>query len=392
MKNRGKLFGVFCIILAFLTAAASVKAQQTATATATLTGSFVTSINVTFGGSGYSFPPGVTITGGGGAGAGAYATISGGVVTFITVTNAGSGYTSLPSVAIQPPSTTPFASNLVLDLPMDGSVVDVGPNHFAITANGGGAFVSDRFGFANAAYSLNGVNQYITVPFNALLYPTQMTLSAWVKLNQAQSTVSTLWCAGNATSDGWRGYGLDLEPNEFNYQDFTGSGYNASVAINITNLQGWCQIAITRTANTASLFVNGVKINSATGLTSYARPQVAAMNIGADNGYGTVFNFTKVTFDSLHIYNRALSDAEVQTLYTTESINTNQPPALGFVVKTLRLNMSQLVPNYVYQLQSSPDLVTWTNVGSSFTATNTSTYQDFDVINTSLGNFRILKL
>ena len=58
-------------------------ANLAATATATAdppTGGFVTLIHVTFGGTGYTTPPAVTVTGGGGSGGIATATVSGGEV------------------------------------------------------------------------------------------------------------------------------------------------------------------------------------------------------------------------------------------------------------------------------------------------------------------------
>src|ERR1700704_1980671 len=51
-----------------------------ATATANLSGQFVVSYNVTFGGNGYVSAPVVIVSGGGGSGATAHASISGGVV------------------------------------------------------------------------------------------------------------------------------------------------------------------------------------------------------------------------------------------------------------------------------------------------------------------------
>jgi trimeric autotransporter adhesin len=81
----------------------STNTSRQATATATITSGFVTKITVTYGGSGYSTAPAVSITGGGGSGAAATAMISGGVVTNITVNNTGSGYTSTPTVTVAPP-------------------------------------------------------------------------------------------------------------------------------------------------------------------------------------------------------------------------------------------------------------------------------------------------
>ena len=77
---------------------------QTATATANPpSGGFITIINVTSGGFGYTNPPAVTISGGGGAGATATASVSGGLVTTITVNHAGSNYTSTPTVVVAAP-------------------------------------------------------------------------------------------------------------------------------------------------------------------------------------------------------------------------------------------------------------------------------------------------
>jgi hypothetical protein len=61
--------------------------SHTATAIASLSGKFVSSIAVTYGGSGYLVAPTVTLSGGGGFGARALAnaTVSGGVVTGITL-------------------------------------------------------------------------------------------------------------------------------------------------------------------------------------------------------------------------------------------------------------------------------------------------------------------
>lgn len=57
-------------------------------------------ISVTAGGTGYTTPPTVEITGGGGSGAAATATVANGVVTGVTLTSAGTGYTSAPGVTL----------------------------------------------------------------------------------------------------------------------------------------------------------------------------------------------------------------------------------------------------------------------------------------------------
>ena len=76
---------------------------RTSTAAAMLTGSFVTGVTITDGGSGYTNTPIIRLLGGGGTGAGAFAVISNGTLLSIIVTNAGFGYTNAPAVIIDPP-------------------------------------------------------------------------------------------------------------------------------------------------------------------------------------------------------------------------------------------------------------------------------------------------
>ena len=80
--------------------AAKISGTQ-AVATAQITTSFVSHFTQVSGGSGYTEPPQITITGTG-TGATANATIAGGVVTELNVITTGTGYTSSPSVTITP--------------------------------------------------------------------------------------------------------------------------------------------------------------------------------------------------------------------------------------------------------------------------------------------------
>ena len=66
-------------------------------------GKTVASIATDSGGTGYSSPPEVTITGGGGSGATATAVIDSGAVQSINVTNPGIGYITTPTVTIATP-------------------------------------------------------------------------------------------------------------------------------------------------------------------------------------------------------------------------------------------------------------------------------------------------
>ena len=64
---------------------------------------FVVHVEVTDGGEGYLSPPAITLTGGGGSGAGAVANVTNGAVVSITMVRTGFGYSNAPSVTITPP-------------------------------------------------------------------------------------------------------------------------------------------------------------------------------------------------------------------------------------------------------------------------------------------------
>ena len=137
------------------------QAQRTATGVASVVNGFVISVSVTDPGSGYTSPPLVAFSGGGGEGARASATIANGAVSFITVTDAGSGYTSPPTVILTPVSTSDFTTGLIAYYPFNGDANDASPNgNNGIVQNA--ALTTDRFGATNKAYRFNGINSVIT--------------------------------------------------------------------------------------------------------------------------------------------------------------------------------------------------------------------------------------
>ncbi len=103
-------------------------------------GSGVSAIPVATGGDGYSAPPIVQITGGGGSGATALATIAGGAVTGIQIVNPGTGYAAAPAVALLGGGATTPAT---LGAP-------------TLAVNAGGGLTKN----GNGTLTLTGVNTY----------------------------------------------------------------------------------------------------------------------------------------------------------------------------------------------------------------------------------------
>jgi hypothetical protein len=64
-------------------------------------------------------------------------------------------------------------------------------------------------------------------------------------------------------------------------------------------------------------------------------------------------------------------------------------PSLRMMVKQVEIQM-QVIPGFTYKLQKTMDLQTWTDVGSSFLATESTVYQDVEVTDEP-GIFRVLE-
>jgi hypothetical protein len=108
-----------------------------ASAVATIKKGAVTGFTNLTGGSGYTTPPAVNITGGGGTGASATAVISGGTVTGLTLNAGGSGYTSVPTVTIAPPPFTSEVATAVATVMNTEIIVDSNLNNIWPSITGG---------------------------------------------------------------------------------------------------------------------------------------------------------------------------------------------------------------------------------------------------------------
>jgi len=196
------------------------------------TGGFITAINVTFGGNGYTTAPAVTISGGGGSGATATATVNSGAVTSVTVHNAGSGYTSTPTVTIAAPPAdlafTTYWSN-------DGTSVNGSEPVAAVSVEVSTGLFTVALGDTNLA-------NMQAIP--AIVFATQPDLQLQIWFN-----------------DGVNGFAA-LSPA----QDLTATPY-AIQALNASNLLGTFPAAQlsgpVASANLAGAYGNAVTLNNA---------------------------------------------------------------------------------------------------------------------------------
>lgn len=230
-------------------------------------------------------------------------------------------------------------AGLVLYLPFDegsGTVVkDLSGNNNNGTLKGAPKWVKGKFG---TALQFNGAENknYVEVPDNASLNPaTEITCAAWIYFDKfigSGGVISKYIGANNQ-----RGYSLRMDhTNALSVaSDCSSDGTanagkytTASTPANMLKEGQWQHIATAFKAKQyLRLYVNGVlKGETATGVTDSLFDNTVPLLIGTDFLIGGAGNsgpreFTGI-IDEVAIFNRALSDAEIQSLSGSSAITS----------------------------------------------------------------------
>lgn len=184
--------------------------------------------------------------------------------------------------------------------------------------------VADRFGRPASAYDFaNGA--YIEVPYDAALNPKEFTFSLWIKRH-------TSYCDSYILSlDRWNGFKFQLQCSDFAYLTVhSDNGFlEADDNPGALPLDVWTHVVVSYATGAMKFYVNGDLINTfnKTGSpTTLADPiplaigQQLPKGVYTTSGYYQYYGpaFFTGSLDDIRIYNRALTDAEVLSIYTIE--------------------------------------------------------------------------
>ena len=195
---------------------------------------------------------------------------------------------------------------------------DIGTNNGTVN---GATLTTDRYVNANSAYSYNGTSNSITFPqlfvFNQ---PGDASLSIWINKSTLPNIQGSFLYSTTST--------IDANRFNFYFQTLNNSinlDYRQPVTLHQLNINNnfinnaWQHVVFTRTGNVYSLYINGLFINSSTD-TSPNLPTAVGWVLGADPT--GVMDFSG-KLDDIGLWNRALTQPEITSLYNGTTVNIN---------------------------------------------------------------------
>jgi Laminin G domain. len=215
-----------------------------------------------------------------------------------------------------------LTDGLVAYYPFNGNANDESGNGNNGTVNGA-TLTTDRFGNANNAYSFNGVNNEVRVlnPFGQNV-PNSLSISVWIKTTStkdAGAIVTQVTACINNTDDH---FGIALY-NLSDDKELKADIFNGTTAKTDRSLVAdgfWHHIAVVGTDKSISLYVDGKIKFLASSTPVFTYDPAINLVIGGVSFYACSYNsYFEGSIDDVYIYNRALSDAEIQELYNGQS-------------------------------------------------------------------------
>ncbi len=199
----------------------------------------------------------------------------------------------------------------------------------------GATLTTDRFQNTTAAYSFDGVDDFVDLgnSFDDLQLP--FTLSTWVFKTGSDNTFDAIFASDDSPSNPGLYYGFwmivdTLETVGIAYGD---GGFPAASnrrtyrSVDPIPLDRWTHIAATvRAATDMTLYVDGVEVNgtfTGTGGAMIHNPSwPARIGLGTFGGVGFI-NYFHGLIDDLRLYNRSLSASESRQLYQEGGFTPN---------------------------------------------------------------------
>ena len=287
------------------------------------------------------------------------------------------------NITAQVPSYVP-TNGLVGWWPFNGNANDESGNGNNGTITGA-TLTTDRFGGMNNAYNFNGISNYIDVgnPSSLGNNPSNYTQAGWVYLVDFSDAYVFMSKRHDNTGNDW---GTPVSTVNGTFIFFADDAFYTQAPLAETNqlsVNQWHHLTFVKNQNTYSIYVNGVLDGSITdnhimGGTSNN------LIFGAQLAWPEFF---KGKLDDIGVWNRALTQQEITTLYNScQGTNiTSQPSNSSVNIGSSAQFSVGSTFGGSFQWQSNPSNFGWQNVPSNanYSGGTTST---LTVSNTSVSN------
>jgi hypothetical protein len=178
---------------------------------------------------------------------------------------------------------------------------------------------SFKKGMVGPAFALDGIDDWVNIPTSASLNQPQVTVDAWIYLTGNENLPRHV--IGKDDGAIVREYSVGVNNNN-KAEGFVvlPSGLKVATGITTIQLNTWYHLALTQDGMNVRVYVNGVQDAVADAVGDIV-PTRSSVGIGGD----TFGEFTKGIIDEAQIFSRALSDAEILSIYQTGAIGQCKP-------------------------------------------------------------------
>jgi hypothetical protein len=225
------------------------------------------------------------------------------------------------TIEVTEPDVNDVFNGLIAYYPFNGNANDESSNEYNGVVNGA-TLTTDRFGNDSSAYSFDGSTSWIDIGTEFPSPDTAIAISAWIYLDSYPNDpdfYQNCFSVVNRRHSfilqifGETGVALVLH----NGNAFTGFWQNEPIT-SIFSLYTWYHIVVSYSVLTAQkrIYIDGQSVyleDRPEGSPSIITPTNEALKIGTQND--EMFQWFNGKIDDVRIYNRTLSEVEIQALY-----------------------------------------------------------------------------
>jgi formylglycine-generating enzyme required for sulfatase activity/uncharacterized protein YjbI with pentapeptide repeats/alpha-tubulin suppressor-like RCC1 family protein/N-acetylneuraminic acid mutarotase len=221
-------------------------------------------------------------------------------------------------------NSTPLNYGLVAWYPFDGNASDMSGNGNDGTVYGA-TLGEDRNGEAGKAYEFDGVDDYIEVNYSSSVNTESFTISLWANpyiLDGPANAAEGHYMSPITSRDDFptRGFLMYKTPSgkwSMGVGNGNYSGWQGLVTQDDAVAKDWTHLAFTFASNHLTGYTKGIPFQSIEATLSSNTSRPLRIGAGTTESLSPKFYFNG-SIDDVRIYNRALSEAEVQALYELE--------------------------------------------------------------------------